>query len=804
MLRSPYASVVTFLSGLFSTLRKRLRQEHVPEQPPDAGQSGSVLSADDPIKKLTEDQRGRADLARSLAEALAGWRRDQSVVVALHGPWGTGKSSIKNMTLDAFTEMPEAIRPQVLEFNPWQFSGQAELFTAFFREVGTALGSEPGPDTAALERRWRVYQARLKLGNTIANALQDLLSFALVLMGGAGLAVAIAGIEAKAFTALVSSFAVAAGLLLKWPLVIAGAIGDLLHARSEIVAGVPDLKSGVAELLKKRRRPLVVILDDVDRLQPPDVRLMFQLIKANADLPRLVYFVLYQEDIIVRSLTTFAQDGGEFLEKIVQVAFAVPVLQQAQVDKALFSGLDEILEQEGMNRTFDETRWGNMYLGGLKIYFSTLRRVHRYLASLRFHAGVLRRRGALEVNVLDLIGLEALRLYEPGVYQQLHASKRYLTERAERDSLISPNQDEAKSAVLAIMERVSPSRKDAVQRIMTELFPHAAWVFGGSHYVVSWEERWDRDLRIATGRFFDRYFLLGLAEGDLSEADLNQVLASVSDRARLTAVFRSLAARELLIKTLERLEAHKELIAYENAVPFVGALLDIGDEIPPAHGGLFDIEPIMHASRIIYWFLKQGPTPERGERFLEAARTSSGFFVLTYRTQLEVEAHEKKSANGDEDDTRLMTPEQLKALISLSVQRIESAANEGRVLGHWGALRVLYVWRKFAGEESVKTWMADHVTKENVLGLLRAVTETVTSQGVGDYVSRRRRYIKLSTIGDFIPADRVAALLEEIEMSTLAQADTDAITAFREAVARHKAGKPDYDPWNRPSDSASG
>lgn len=753
-----------------------------------------MLSADDPIKKLAEDRLGRADFARSLAEALAGWRGDQSLVVALYGAWGTGKSSIKNMALDAFTEMEEAVRPQVLEFNPWQFAGQAELFGAFFREIGTALGREPGRDAAALERQWRVYEARLKLGTTIAYALNDLVSTGLVVIGAAGVATSFLGVSPSVWAGAISSVALAAGLLLKWPQAIAGPLADLFRARSEIISGVPEAKNEVADLLRKRRRPLVVILDDVDRLQPPEVRLMFQLLKANADLPRLVYFALFQDDMVAKSLQTHAQDGRDFLEKIVQVAFTVPVLQQSQVNKVLFEGLDEILEQEGMKKTFEEVRWGNLYLGGLQAYFTTLRRVHRYLASLRFHAGVLRRRGALEVNVLDLIALEALRLYEPTVYRQLHVSKRYLTERAERQSVIAPNEDEAKRVVTSLLADVPGDRKEGVQRILTELFPHIAWVFGGSHYMVDWEEQWDRDLRVATGRFFDRYFLLALPEGDVSEAELAHVLEAVGDRARLAASLRGLAERGLLVKALERLEAYKEKVLFEHAIPFVGALLDVGDEIPQERGGIFRIEPIMHASRIIYLFLKQGPSPERGERLIEAVRTSPGFFLTAHRVQLEAEAHKK------EKETATSTDAQLAELKRLAVEKIEAAAKDGRLLEHWGALRGLYVWRNFAGENAVKAWMAGGLTPQNVIAFLRAAVQSVTSQGMGDYVARTRRYIKLETVEDFVPADRVEALLSEVNDVTLTDLDRQAVAAFREAMARRRAGKPDYDPWRPGAD----
>lgn len=731
---------------------------------------------------------GRADFARSIAYALAGWRGDQSVVVALHGPWGTGKSSIKNMALDAFTELEDADRPQVLEFNPWQFSGQDELFTAFFREIGAALGRDSGPDAAALERQWRVYEARLKFGSTVIDAINDLATTVLVLIGGAGVATALVGVNPSLGVGTISAVALAAGIFLKWPTIVARAFADLLRARASVVIGLPEVKKDLGEHLKKRSHPLVVILDDLDRLNQPDVRLMFQLIKANADLPRLVYFALFDEDIVAESLRTPAQDGREFLEKIVQVKFTVPVVQRAQVDKALFAGLDEILEAEGMSRTFEQVRWGNLYLGGLQQYFTTLRRVHRYLASLRFHVGVLRTRGALEVNVLDLIALEVLRLYEPSVYRQLPLAKRVLTEHAEREGMSGPKEGDAKATMKSVVAGVPAARTEALQRVLTDLFPHVGWVFGGTRYAVD-DEQWLRDLRVATKRFFDRYFFLALPEGDVSEVELAQIIDAVGDRARLTTVLRMLVDRVLLAQALERLEAYKEQIPFVHAVPFAGAMLDIGDSIPPGAGGLVGIEPVMHASRILYWFLRQGASPQRGDRLLEAARTSIGFFLLAHRCQQEVDAHQK------DKELALVTDEQLTELKTITIAKIEAAANDGRLLQHWGALRALYVWRNLAGEAIVKSWMTTGLTEPNVVAFLRATMETVTSHGLGDYVGSTRRFIKLATIEDFTPAARVEELLARVNGQTLSEPDAQALAAFREATARRRSGKPDYDPW---------
>jgi type II secretory pathway predicted ATPase ExeA len=48
---------------------------------------------------------------------------------------------------------------------------------------------------------------------------------------------------------------------------------------------LPELKRELTELLRQLRQPLLVVIDDIDRLTPDEMKAVFQLVRANADLP---------------------------------------------------------------------------------------------------------------------------------------------------------------------------------------------------------------------------------------------------------------------------------------------------------------------------------------------------------------------------------------------------------------------------------------------------------------------------------------------------------------------------------------
>ncbi len=94
-------------------------------------------SSDRPIGSKKEDVLKRAHFAERLAEDLQSWDGSDSLVVALYGTWGSGKTSVKNMLLESIQRGHGAMLP-VMEFNPWQLSGSGDIPASFFRELGIA------------------------------------------------------------------------------------------------------------------------------------------------------------------------------------------------------------------------------------------------------------------------------------------------------------------------------------------------------------------------------------------------------------------------------------------------------------------------------------------------------------------------------------------------------------------------------------------------------------------------------------------------------------------------------------------
>ncbi len=314
-------------------------------------------------------------------------------------------------------------------------------------------------------------------------------------------------------------------------------------------------------------RPLLVVIDDIDRLSAQEIPQLFQLVKANADFPKVIYLLLYEKIMVEKALDAISNTRGkDYLEKIVQVSFDVPAISQEKADHVLFSGLSETLGEQTIFRCWDKARWTELYNQQLRRYFPTLRAVYRFLGSFSFQLALFRAKddasnesaGGLEVDPIDLIALECLRLFEPGgLHARLAGIKRILT-RKRGNSLFNDEieQSEVDQIIDGIMEPIPAERKAEVRALLGELFPPITAAYSYKGAIARHEDDWFRELRVCHDELFSRYFQLDLAENEMSQADTDRLLAALHERESAAAELQALDERGLLKMALERLNRY--------------------------------------------------------------------------------------------------------------------------------------------------------------------------------------------------------------------------------------------------------
>jgi len=126
-------------------------------------------NTDRPIEHSSEDLLGRSDFAKHLARVVENWSGHDSLVIGLAGPWGSGKTSIKNMVRES---LPAGVI--CYEFSPWFWSGKQKLLEIFFDELSKAIGKKNKfKEYKRLAKKLKSYAALLNLGKTTTELIPN-------------------------------------------------------------------------------------------------------------------------------------------------------------------------------------------------------------------------------------------------------------------------------------------------------------------------------------------------------------------------------------------------------------------------------------------------------------------------------------------------------------------------------------------------------------------------------------------------------------------------------------------------------
>ena len=344
--------------------------------------------------------------------------------MALYGPWGSGKTTILKFVKYYLTqELPEAERPIVVDFSPWWFSGQQDLTQRFLDQLAGHLKHE------------HVSNDALQAIGEFADAIAD------------------------------------------FPVHIPG-VSDLLKTGAKILRAFRDarqkdltgLKERVeAELLKLGRR-IVVILDDIDRLTAEEVRHIFGLFKSVANFPNIIYLLAFDRTVVTKALEPL-QDlpkGKEYLEKIVQISLEVPPPEEYMLPQLVGAAIDA-LSNDTPSGLIDQHDLLNMF-AVVSRFLKTPRDCARFSnALLTTYTAV---KG--EVNFADFIGIEALRVFVPTVYE-------LVVNNPERFAGISSGLGPDKELAAFHQDwikSVPQDQREVLREVTTRLFPKVAAYWG--------------------------------------------------------------------------------------------------------------------------------------------------------------------------------------------------------------------------------------------------------------------------------------------------------------------------------------
>jgi predicted KAP-like P-loop ATPase len=567
------------------------------------------FSADRAIRTSAEDRLNRKGFAVAIGDAVGRWRHRDSLVVGIFGPWGVGKTSIVNMVREQLEKANNP--PLIVEFSPWEWVGHQELAVAFFEEIEKSLPASDEPNAERAAEKVRKYALALHAGVALAESAAPVVAALSILVIVIGLGVG----EVDGSLAKWGGRALAAvgsvGVIASQATTVMARLADFLdHRSTRPEASLAAVKTELGQALREFGTTIVVVVDDIDRLTPPDTVRMLQIIKANADLPGVVVLLACDPEAVAKSIEAALHvDGRGYLEKVVQVGLDVPSPDALELESLLIEGINTATAPKPINGRFDNDRWSELYASGLIAYLTTPRHVIRFAAMAEF--GLRRYLDGEECNVdpVDFLGIELLREFEPDLYHVIRMGKAVLTGRSVGDT---HDQRETAREIEPILRLARGSKSaPAAERIVRQLFPPAEWISTGMGQDPDRNRTLDTH-RISHDQMFDRYFQFTVPSHDLSDGELMAtVQLAGGSPSEFVLALRSLMERGLMRMFLIRLRAGIDRVSSEVEVNLIAGLFDVGDELEgPVEAGL-GVSELLHAMFLIETLLERRPRAER-------------------------------------------------------------------------------------------------------------------------------------------------------------------------------------------------
>ena len=507
--------------------------------------------SDNPISISPEDLLNRNALAESFAKYVLTLDYSDGIVVGILGPWGSGKTSFANLATPYFV----AQEATILSFNPWMLSGADQLVRSFLREIAAELQLKSG-----LEE--------------IGKDLEEL---------------------GELFSGLT------------W-LPFAGSWFDrsrrVLKFTSHIVnrrqGSIGAAREKVSKALVTLDKPIIVVVDDIDRLDTDEIRDIFKLVRLTASFPNIIYVVVFDRSRVESALTIAGHPGRDYLEKILQYSINIPSVPRDVMISNITYALNEALNDIPSPGPFDSVLWPDVLMEVVYPLIKNMRDIRRYSTAVR--GAVFSFEGS--IALVDLFALEAVRLFLPDVFDALYQSIPGLTLTNDAPISIGHTQDTLTDQINKLL-LIGDNHRDVVHGLIHRSFPAAGTRIGETGHGDDFKQIWLREKRVAHELVLHLY-LEQASTDELRAFDIAESSFLLMEDATEFSAALSQVVPQRLQDVISSLEAFQDDFSVSAIVPASIVLLNLLPVIPEKPG-TFTVLPFIAVSRVVLRLLRKAP-----------------------------------------------------------------------------------------------------------------------------------------------------------------------------------------------------
>lgn len=618
------------------------------------------LLPDAPIADARFDRLDRMAFVRSFAEAIRAVEGSDSVVLALAGPWGSGKSSLLNLVAQELDE-GDGEPPLVMKFNPWWFSGSDRLVAAFLQQLAAAI-------------------SRPEVQDILGPATSDL----------DHLAAAIAE---------------------------PGKLGVIENPADR---DIQRIRERLDSIFRHSPRRVLIMMDDIDRLTPSEMSQLLLIVRAVADLPNTTYVLSFDYEVVVEAIgDKLGVDGRTYLEKVVQLQIDVPLPGRMTLERMVVGQLAAIDPSAAALDDEAQRQFRLLFEGGVKHFLSTPRACTRLLNVLRFTYPTL----TGQVYFPDLLGICCLMSFSSQAIQAIRSSseafvgpcdergrgwvglKEFHTTWLKR----IPLRDRAavESIVRLLFPKVAWSLNGPVRgEAYVEIWRRQKRICSTRHFDSYFR------LGLSAGEAAERQWrnMIDLLDDATSFAQALQRFGPLEGGSQSSWV------DELLRKATDFVN---EQATPEQAAKLFSALLRRGDQIAAIKEeekeNRLTVDPVHWVIAVLLDCLRRVDTPAARYRTLtEAVSDDAGLLTAANLVEL-LDLRADLFADGDKPPSAEANKAKLMQVLKVLDARIQRASQDGSLSRHPLSVRIAHKWHQFGRKGPARNWIERHCEEDSAL-----------------------------------------------------------------------------------------
>ncbi|MGZ4272947.1 MAG: P-loop NTPase fold protein [Solirubrobacteraceae bacterium] len=524
---------------------------------------------------------------------------------------------------------------------------------------------------------------------------------------------------------------------------------------------IAAVRARVAAALAAGDRRLLVLVDDADRLSGHECFELLRLIAASGDMPNLVFLLALNRGAVAAALGQAGPTAVGLMDKVLQVQVDMPVPDRSGLQQLFVDRLDAVIADARADGTLDEAHWTDICVNGVDHFLRTPRDAIRLVNAVRATYPAVQG----EVNPVDFVALETLRIFCPVAYEAIR--------RRPAAFLLPPNVLRVEGGIPELrafheewMECLDATEKLVAGELLMRMFPRLPDVFGARHLASAPEGTWRRDLRLCSEDIFPVYFQLSIPDGSLSNSDTRSTLAQLSSPAEFARSLIDLTAeteadgRSRASALLERIDAEiRDGLQPSQLEGVVNALFIAGDRLSR------DPHAAALVGRMLAHSLRRIDEQRRSTLLLEAIARGTAIATMVETVVMIGQEHGRYGGEWVEGAPQLVSLAALGEIENATARAVEQAAERGALLPAPRALEILERWAGWS-HHACRQWVAATTADDaGLLAFLRMFLEdlgTPSASVRGPRVSFRldpRRLQPFLDPASIVP--RVRALAEQ-------------------------------------------